>query len=65
MRIDVSMECPFCHTQHTVEVNMARFNDWQNGTSIQKAMPELSTTEREQLVSGLCPACQAKFFKEA
>ena len=63
MRIDVEMTCPFCGESHAVEVNLARFEAWQNGELIQRALPELSPTEREQLISGLCPKCQADFFE--
>ena len=64
MRIDVEMTCPFCGESHAVEVNLAGFEAWQNGELIQRALPELSPTEREQLISGLCPKCQAEMFGE-
>ena len=64
MRIDIEMECPFCGAEHSVEVDLAGFEAWQNGELIQKAMPNLSGTEREQLISQICPNCQAKIFGE-
>ena len=64
MRIDVEMTCPFCGESHAVEVNLAGFEAWQNGELIQRGLPELSPTEREQLISGLCPKCQAEMFGE-
>ena len=64
MRIDVEMTCPFCGAEHSVEVNLAGFKAWQNGELIQRALPELSATEREQLISHICPKCQAKVFGE-
>ena len=64
MRIDVSIICPFCHEDHAVEVNLAQYEAWQNGKLIQNAMPDLTPTEREQLISGLCPKCQAEMFGE-
>ena len=64
MRIDVEMTCPFCGAEHSVEVNLAGFKAWQNGELIQRALPELSATEREQLISQMCPKCQASFFCE-
>ena len=64
MRIDVEITCPFCGADHAVEVNFAQFEAWQNGELIQKAMPDLTPTEREQLISGLCPKCQAEMFGE-
>ena len=64
MRIDVTMICPLCGEDHAVEVNLAQYEAWQNGELIQNAMPYLTPTEREQLISGLCPKCQAKIFGE-
>ena len=64
MRINVEITCPFCSEDHAVEVNLARFVTWQNGELIQNAMPDLTFTEREQLISGLCPKCQVKVFGE-
>lgn len=64
MRIDVEMTCPFCGAEHCVEVNFAGFEAWQNGELIQRAMPDLSATEREQLISQICPKCQAEVFGE-
>ena len=62
MRFDVDLTCPFCGANHAVEVNLAQFEAWQNGELIQNAMPDLTPTEREQLISGLCPKCQAEMF---
>ena len=64
MRIDVEITCPFCGANHAVEVNLAQYEAWQNGELIQNAMPDLTFTEREQLISGLCPKCQAEMFEE-
>lgn len=62
--IMVSIICPFCGKEHNVEVSENAFYKWQNGTLIQKAMPTLSATEREQLISHICPTCQDKLFGE-
>ena len=64
MRIDISIICPFCREDHAVEVNLAQYEAWQNGELIQNAMPDLTPTEREQLISSLCPKCQAEMFGE-
>ena len=62
MRINVEITCPFCGADHTVEVNLAQFEAWRNGEVIQKAMPDLTPTEREQLISHICPECQDDIF---
>lgn len=58
----VAIDCPFCHNEHYVEVNRADYFRWRDGELIQNAMPDLSPTEREQLISGLCPECQKIIF---
>ena len=64
MKIDVAIICPFCGGDHAVKVNLAQYEAWQNGELIQNAMPDLTPTEREQLISGLCPKCQAEISGE-
>lgn len=60
----VSMVCPFCGNEHTVEVSEYAFYQWEDGASIQTVMPTLSATEREQLISHICPSCQVSIFGE-
>ena len=64
MRFDVDLTCPLCGKGHTVEVSLAGYIEWKRGEFIQNAMPDLTPTEREQLISGLCPKCQAEVFGE-
>ena len=64
MPIDVTMVCPFCGKEHSVTVNFDDCLAWNNGALVHKTFPYLSATEREQLISGLCPDCQKNFFKE-
>ena len=58
----VSLHCPFCGAGHSVEVNEIDYLDWEDGALAQDAFPYLTPTEREQLISHLCPECQHKFF---
>lgn len=59
----VKQTCPMCGKAHSVTVNSDDYNKWASGsTLIQDAMPRLSDTEREQLLSGLCPRCQDIVF---
>jgi len=58
----VVMTCRFCGKEHVVRVNEKAFYEWQNGALIQNVMPELSATQREQLISEICPACQDNLF---
>lgn len=64
-KINVEMSCPFCGVIHSVLVEEDHFFRWYNENElIQNAMPELSTTEREQLISRMCPECQEEIFGE-
>lgn len=52
-----------CGKAHSVTVNSDDYNKWASGSMlIQDAMPRLSDTECEQLLSGLCPRCQDIVF---
>ena len=52
-----------CPHHILIDVNRADFKRWINGTLIQVAMPELSPSERESLVTGFCEACQDDMFE--
>ena len=57
-----SIVCPFCGKEHSVKVSEHSFDEWQSGALIQNAMPTLSATEREQIISHICPTCQDRLF---
>jgi hypothetical protein len=63
-KITLRMECPFCGAEHRLDVSEEGLYKWEAGELIQNALPELSPTEREQLISQLCPWCQKKIFGE-
>lgn len=56
------MVCPFCGEVHVVEVREADYCKYRNGELVQKAFPYLTATEREQIISGMCPECQKDIF---
>ena len=60
--IIVNITCPFCGNKHSVMVDANGFKKWREGELIQNALPELSATKREQLVSRMCPKCQKDIF---
>lgn len=62
--MEVLLICPFCGKEHSVMVDMEGYLAWQEGDLVQNAMPHLSATEREQLISHICPQCQADIFGE-
>lgn len=59
---NVEIECPLCGKVHYVTIATDDFGKWQGGMNAQDAFPYLSTTEREELISGICPECQEKIF---
>lgn len=62
MKVELVMRCPFCDTEHSVEVGIRELENYENGALAQNAFPNLSATEREQIISHLCPQCQEKIF---
>lgn len=63
MKCTVERICPACSQPHTIRVNETGLCRWYfEGVHIQNALPELSDTEREALLSGLCPSCQDLLF---
>lgn len=58
----IAITCPFCGADHEVEVNFQEYVNWVAGELIQNAMPSLTPTEREQLISHICPKCQDTVF---
>ena len=61
-KMEILIECPMCAEEHSVEVEYEDFLDWEEGKLAQYAFPYLNSTEREQLISRLCPSCQKKIF---
>ena len=62
MMITLEMVCPFCGKVHFVEVLESELDVYNSGALAQVAFPNLSATEREQIISGICPKCQTKIF---
>lgn len=49
-----SKPCAVCEKVTVMEVPTEKLWAWQNGELIQRAFPELSRTERETMMSGVC-----------
>lgn len=60
--IIITICCPICGRSHGVAVREEDYCGWQEGELAQDAFPYLSPTEREQLISHLCPICQEEIF---
>ena len=65
MRIELIKTCPFCGGDHSVEVGLIDAINYEMGNGYaQELFPYLSATEREQIISGICPKCQVNVFGE-
>lgn len=62
--MNLLIDCPFCGTTHEVGVDYEDFIRYQDGAPAQVAFPYLNATEREVIISGMCPDCQKKVFGE-
>ena len=56
--------CPICGATPEVSVDYEDFIRYQDGAPVQVAFPYLNATEREAIISGLCPKCQISVFGE-
>lgn len=60
--LELVFNCPFCGKTHSLYVNFEDFIDYQNGKLAQNAFPYCTATEREQIISHICPTCQDNIF---
>lgn len=57
-KIIVVTTCPVCGDEQNITVSHQGYCEWKcGGASIQNAMPELSKSDREALISGVCDKC--------
>lgn len=52
-----SYPCPKCGVRATFRITKAGYEAWREGEHIQNALPELTPSDREQLMTGYCPKC--------
>ena len=62
--MNLIMTCPFCSKKHSVEVKGADIYKYEMGATAQVAFPYLTATQREQIISDMCPDCQKRVFGE-
>lgn len=59
----VAKLCPFCKRITWLSVPVEAYEACQMGICIQNAWPDGSATDRETLLSGICPECQKEIFE--
>lgn len=62
--LDIICVCPMCGAETIVSVPENAYVAWQEGELIQHAMPMLSESARECLISGFCSYCQEDLYDE-
>jgi hypothetical protein len=55
-RLEVT--CPSCDSKRTLSVDFNSLHHWVTGSVlVQRAFPDLSDTDREALITGICDTC--------
>lgn len=53
----IALHCWRCRERHEVVADAVALESWVGGTPAEEAMPELTDTERELLISATCDPC--------
>ena len=61
-KVRLTINCVMCSNNKYVVANTADVRSWEEGMVIQNAMPELSASDRELLISGTCNDCWNNLF---
>lgn len=64
MTTKINLTCRMCGRIVTIAVEDREIRNWRNGMLIQYAFPNLTSAEREMLISHICSACFDKMFRE-
>ena len=62
--VNLMIVCPFCGEIHSVTVREDEYIKYLQGELVQNAFPTLTATQREQIISNICPSCQEGIFHE-
>lgn len=63
-KVEIICQCPFCGTISRVSVYAYQYALYLQGDLAQNVFPQLSATDREKIISGLCDKCQNDVFGE-
>lgn len=61
-KMSVKGACILCGCEQEVFLDKEGFNKYLSGISLQKALPQANSFEREFVLSGMCFQCQSKVF---
>lgn len=62
--IRVNATCRQCGWDKSFKYPRSCFEQWQNGSLIQRVFPHMTVDDRELLTSGTCGSCFDDMFKE-
>ena len=63
MKIVITSICPICGRLVDTKVDLEQYEAYAYGEVLaQDAFPTLSATDRETMISGMCPECQDEIF---
>lgn len=62
--MNINTICPECKKHTVITVPAKAYQAWREGAKVQHALSMLNADQREQLMTGICPKCWDKLFKE-
>ena len=60
----IETSCPFCGSGDCIAVDDNGYRAYLAGKNIDEALPELTESQRERLVSGICDKCWDNLMPE-
>jgi hypothetical protein len=60
----ITPTCNHCGKRGALEVDSIAYNAWKEGALIQEVLPDMDKADREQLMTGIHPACWIEIFAE-
>lgn len=59
----MKIKCKYCNKNFTIDIDEDKYRSWKNGEGlIQDIMPELTSEDRELLISRTCDSCFDEIF---
>lgn len=60
---EIDIRCPLCNELNTIVTDEEKYLRWESGNeNVQDIFPELSPSEREVLITGICGMCWSSMF---
>lgn len=58
------VKCNFCGAEKNIEISDEHVAQWKGGELLQRVVPNMSSDDREFLISKTCPTCWDGLFGE-